>query len=224
MGSTVDICGKLKSPSYFPYRPRDILCKGAWLWRYFLSGNCNLLGLNYKLVWSLTNPSSSYQLLISPTTISNGILCSSSTSVSALFSLPNQTKHQKKHILSFFLAIQTKNLSTHSLTLPKDVCPWWVLLAPSCFCLFFSCLWVCYIKKWNWLFKIMQDLEKHHQKQKQRKTSTVFSLTLLSGLSLHSLRFWFNLYSVTDSNCEWPSDALLKSHFATKNYPSNISL
>lgn len=54
--------------------------------------------------------------------IINGILRSSRTFSAALF-FPAEIKQKESFS---FLAMQAKELSTHSLALPKDVCPWWV--------------------------------------------------------------------------------------------------
>jgi len=47
----------------------------------------------------------------------------SSVTLSALFFL---TKTLQEQSLSFLAVQETKNHSTNSLVLPKDVCPWWV--------------------------------------------------------------------------------------------------
>lgn len=125
VGSTVCVCN-LKTPSSLHLSSKIFLATKPTT-KIFLLAEKNILGVFNKLVFP------NLCSIVCFTSIGiHGILSSSSTSTSVsafIFSITNQT--QEEQILSLFLAIKNKNLSVHSLTLPKDVCPWWVLLSDS---------------------------------------------------------------------------------------------
>lgn len=139
----------------------------------------NILGgLNYKLVWPLTNPSSS----INPW---HPLQQQLYHCLSSLFSSkPNQTP--KQAYLIFILGHPNQE-PLDPLAYTAKRCMSLVGFTPPHSPVFVLYFIICKSGIIDW-FLIMQDLVKHHQKQKQPKTSTIFSLTLQLGLSLHSLR------------------------------------
>lgn len=134
-----------------PFRVGPEIFSANWSWtgRYFLC-------FRYYSILGLTNPNSLLHSAVCSDTI-YGVLCSS-PSFSVPLLLPAEIRQQEN--LSF-LAMQAKELSIHSLALPKDVCPWWVFIyiIQTHVYIYFNgclsvCIWLCSVYK-SWILYLI---------------------------------------------------------------------
>lgn len=133
VGSTMDLKLSLKSSYLSELAQRYFL---TWIeaWRYFsFSRHLNLpVYIGFQL--HLPQKSKPFlEFIQGRVSVSNGSICYS-CSFSTSLCFPCET--QPPQGLSFY-AIQAKEFSTHTHTLPKDVCTWWVITLFLSFFFFF---------------------------------------------------------------------------------------